>query len=241
MTQRYFSETPIAGDRVVLAGPEAHHLSGVMRVKPGEEVTLFDGGGAEFLCRVEAVGKREVTLAVLTRIEADREPCRNVTLYCALPKGDRQKRLIEQSVELGVRRFVPLKTKRAVVQPDADVCERLRRGVLEASKQCGRNRLMEVGEACAVPPPDDLLSGSQAMLKLIAHPGASISPAAAARAANITPTTPIALLVGPEGGFSDEEAAAALAAGWQPVDLGPRILRIETAAVALTAWAVGEW
>lgn len=240
MTQRYFSETRIVGDRTVLSGPEAHHLASVMRVKPGEEVTLFDGGGAEFLCRVETVGKREIALAVLSRHEVDREPRRKVTLFCALPKGDRQKRLIEQSVELGVRRFVPLRTRRAVVQPDADVCERLRRAVLEASKQCGRNVLMEIGDSSSVPPPDEFFSSLPNVLKLIAHPGASLTPIAAAHAANTTPTTPIALLVGPEGGFSDEEAAAALAAGWQPVDLGPRILRIETAAVTLTAWAVGE-
>jgi 16S rRNA (uracil1498-N3)-methyltransferase len=239
MTHRYFSETPIAGDRAVLAGPEAHHLAGVMRVKPGEEVIVFDGSGAEFWCRVETVGKREVALAVVQRREVDREPRRAVTLFCALPKGDRQKRLIEQSVELGVRRFVPLRTRRAVVQPDGDVCERLRRAVLEASKQCGRNRLMEIGEACGAPPSADLTPSGT--LKLIAHPGSTDSPAAAARAANVSPTTSIALLIGPEGGFSDEEAEAALAAGWQPVDLGPRILRIETAAVALTAWAVGEW
>ncbi len=239
MTHRYFVETPITGDRARLSGPEAHHLSGVMRVKVGEEVTLFDDGGAEFLCRVEQLSKHEVQLAVLSRLEINREAARDVTLFCALPRGDRQKRLIEQSVELGVRRFVPLRTKRAVVQPDADVCERLRRGVLEASKQCRRNRLMEVSEACTAPPPEELLPAGA--LKLIAHPGSNLSPSAAARAANISPTTPIALLVGPEGGFSDEEAAAALAAGWQPVDLGPRILRIETAAVALTAWAVGEW
>lgn len=239
MTQRYFSEIPITGDRTVLAGAEAHHLTSVMRVKPGDEVILFDGGGAEFWCSVETVGKREVSLAVVQRREIDREPSRAVTLFCALPKGDRQKRLIEQSVELGVHRFVPLQTKRAVVQPDADVCERLRRGVLEASKQCGRNRLMEIGDASGVPP--ESASIPPETLKLIAHPGSCLSPAAAARAAKIAATTPIALLVGPEGGFSDDEAAAALAAGWQPVALGPRILRIETAAVALTAWAVAEW
>lgn len=117
---------------------------------------LFDGGGAEFTARVERMGKRDVTLAVLAQHEIDRELSREVTLLAAVPRGDRQKWLVEKAVELGVARLVPLSTERAVVQPEAGAC-RLRRAVIGASKQCRRNRLMHIGEpatlaaAAAVP------------------------------------------------------------------------------------------
>jgi 16S rRNA (uracil1498-N3)-methyltransferase len=230
MSERFFSETPIEGDRATLVGAEAHHLADVMRMRRGDEVTLFDGSGFEFTARIDEISKREVRLAVLARLAADRESPRDVTFCCSLPRGDRQRWLIEKAVELGVRRFVPLRTARGVVQPDAGVCERLRRTVIEASKQCGRNRLMEVTEPCGMPPRTDLLPPEA--LKLFAHPGSELAIADA-----VATSAAIAVLIGPEGGFADEEAAAAIAANWRPVNLGPRILRIETAALAIAALA----
>jgi 16S rRNA (uracil1498-N3)-methyltransferase len=228
MSERFYSETPIDGERATLVGAEAHHLADVMRIRRGDEVTLFDGSGFEFSARVEEITKREVRLTVLARLAADRESPRDVTLCGSLPRGDRQRWLIEKAVELGVRRFVPLRTSRGVVQPDAGVCERLRRTVIEASKQCGRNRLMEIAEPSGTPPSADLFSPDA--LKLVAHPGSEVAIADA-----VTTSSPIAVLIGPEGGFTDEEAAAA--AGWRPVNLGPRILRIETASLAVAALA----
>jgi 16S rRNA (uracil1498-N3)-methyltransferase len=232
MSERFFIDAPIAGETAVLRGPEAHHLSGVMRVRVGDEVLLFDGSGAEFPARVEAIERREVRLAVLSRNVVDRELPRDVTLCSALPRGDRQRWLIEKAVELGVRRFVPLRTNRAVVEPDSGTCERLRRTVIEASKQCGRNRLMEITAPSDAPP-----TAAAGALNLLAHPGGETTLAQLAEELRAQPSRPIALLVGPEGGFTDEEAAAAQSAGWRPVSLGPRILRIETAATALAAWA----
>jgi len=239
MADRYFLDVPVAGDSVTLAGPEAHHLLGVMRAKVGDQVVLFDGTGHEYVAQIDRAGKRDAVLTVLSRYVADRELRREITLCAALPRGDRQRRLIEEAVELGVARFVPLQTKRGVVQPDDGVCERLRRMVVEATKQCGRNRLMEIAKPTACPPPADVVPAGS--LKLLAHPGSTVTPAQAAAETMLSPTTPAAFLIGPEGGFTDDEAAAAAAAGWQAVDLGPRILRIETAAAALTAWlSLGE-
>ena len=235
MTLRYFVETPIAGDTALLGDAEAHHLAHVMRLKPGAEVMLFDGGGAEFTARVERVGKRDVTLAVLARHEIDRELSREVTLLTALPRGDRQKWLVEKAVELGVARLVPLRTERAVVQPEAGTCEKLRRAVIEASKQCRRNRLMQIGE------PTTLAVAAAAVptttLRLLAEPGAAASLASFSAALAAEPTRAVAFLIGPEGGCSEDEASAARAAGWRGVSLGARILRVETAGGVCATWA----
>ncbi len=144
MSERYFVDKTISGGRVALNGPEAHHLIHVMRAAPGLNVVLFDGSGAEFPAVVQRVGRSDVELAVLSRELVDRELPFDLTLATALPKGDRQKWLVEKAVELGVTRLVPLRTQRAVAQPVEQALARLRRAVIEASKQCGRNRLMPI-------------------------------------------------------------------------------------------------
>jgi 16S rRNA (uracil1498-N3)-methyltransferase len=232
MSQRYFVAPPIAfaaeaDRRVVLAGDEARHLAGVMRARIGDEVTLFDGSGSEFAARIVKLGKQAVELEVVGRQEISRELARTLTLGVALPKGDRQKWLVEKATELGTTRLVPLVTERGVAQPVEAALDRLRRSVIEASKQCGRNRLLEIGEPqtlaefAAMAPPG--------ALRLIAHPGG-------AEASTLGTGGELWAAVGPEGGFTDAEVAAAEQARWQRVSLGRAILRVETAAMALAAW-----
>ena len=242
MSDRYFVESPVTTDCAVLVGAEAHHLLHVMRAKAGTRVTLFDGTGWQFDAVVQRIGRSEVELAIAGRQEIDREARIAVTLGAALPKADRQKWLVEKVVELGVARLVPLKTERSVTQPVDNALERLRRSVIEASKQCGRNRLMEIAEPKAWP--EFLSQNAHAARRLLAHPtnkpnGATHRSTLQACAQLPTAIQNIALAVGPEGGFTDEEVALAVAQGWQPVDLGPRILRVETAAVALAARLIG--
>jgi 16S rRNA (uracil1498-N3)-methyltransferase len=233
MADRYFVAHPITGTETLLDGPEAHHLIHVMRVRPGAAVVLFDGSGAEFAAVVEQVGRSEVRLSVSSRQQIDRELPVRVTLGVALPKGDRQKWLVEKAVELGVACLVPLRTARSVADPAAQALQRLRRTVIEASKQCGRNCLMEIAEPA--PWTDFAAIGDNAAPRLLAHPGGP-GLARPTRQSQTTPLPAAAILaVGPEGGFTDEEVALAAAAGWQTVDLGARILRIETAAFLLVA------
>ena len=235
MPDRYFVESPVASDRAVLAGAEAHHLLHVMRAKAGTRVTLFDGSGWEFDAVVQRIGRNEVELAIAGRQEIDREAPIAVTLGVALPKGDRQKWLVEKVVELGVARLVPLETERGVAQPVENALDRLRRGVIEASKQCGRNRLMEIAGPRRG---RSFLRKARSGVPIGGTSGGQTQ--GGARRPLVPPYfTDAVLAVGPEGGFTDEEVALAVAQGWQPVDLGPRILRVETAAVALAARVIG--
>lgn len=232
MADRYFVESPILGEHASLTGAEAHHLLHVMRAKPGLEVVLFDGSGAQWRASVVALGRSTVDLRVLAREEVDRELPRPLLLGVALPKGDRQKWLVEKAVELGVTRLVPLVTSRSVAEPVDKALERLRRSVVEACKQCGRNRLMEIAEP--QPWASFISSVSSAWRRWLAHPST------AQRPWSVQPAEPlegIALAIGPEGGFTDEEVAAAESAGWERVALGARILRIETAALLLAGLA----
>ncbi|HUY89295.1 MAG TPA: 16S rRNA (uracil(1498)-N(3))-methyltransferase [Pirellulales bacterium] len=236
MADRYFVEAPIVGNRVKLTGDEAHHLLHVMRAKPGQAATLFDGSGAEFLARIERLGRREVELAIVERMAIDRELPLEATLSVALPKGDRQRWLVEKAVELGVARLVPLETARGVAQPVDKALVRLRRAVIEASKQCGRNRLMEIAASeswasdCSAPKPPGCL-------RVLADPSGKASLREILSACPAPSSVQAA--IGPEGGWTDEELSLARDHGWQIVGLGPRILRVETAALAVAA-VVGQ-
>ena len=229
MSRRFFSDSPITSDNVELTGSEAQHLAKVMRARSGDEVMLFDGSGFEFNATISAVSRSSVALDIVDRIEVDRELPFELTLAVALPKGDRQRWLVEKLTELGCTRLQPLITARGVSQPTGNALARLRRAVIEASKQCGRNRLMEIAE------PEYLgaflADHARFAIRLFAHPTKSetskLKPSAKSRNDNV------AAVVGPEGGFTSDEAAIAEGQQWACTNLGPRILRAETAAVTI--------
>ena len=229
MARRCYSEQPITGPQVALAGSEAHHLLHVLRATPGMKVVLFDGSGSEFDAEVSVCGRSTVDLSIVHRREVDRELPFSLTLGVALPKGDRQRWIVEKAVELGVTRLVPLETERSEKQGG----EKLGRYVIEASKQCGRNRLMEIAEPqrwseWLAARPKEATAGP--IRSWVAHPtGQSLT------TNDLAHDRPALIAVGPEGGLSDDETAKAVAAGWELIGLGPRILRIETAAIALAS------
>lgn len=229
MADRYYVNCSLAPGPIVLQGPEAHHLTAVCRAHPGDLISLFNGDGHEYPARVGAIHKRDVELEILAVESPKRELPFRLEVAAPLPKGDRGLFLVEKLTELGAARFVPLRTERSVVHPGDARLDKLERRVIEASKQCGRNRLMEI--APLVRWADYCLQTELPPRRFLAH--------VAAQCALATTTEDIALAVGPEGGFTDEEVERARAAGWQAVGLGPRILRVETAALALVAWAGG--
>jgi 16S rRNA (uracil1498-N3)-methyltransferase len=224
MADRYFSVEPIVGPTVTLGGGEAHHLLHVMRAVPGLAVVLFDGCGGEFSAEVASCGRTEVELTVGPRQDVERELPFELSLAVPLPKGDRQRWLAEKAVELGVSRLIPLRTVRSegvATEPAA----KLARYVIEASKQCGRNRLMEIAPIVEW----QALVRETGQRRLVAHPGGWPLGEHALTAADTL------VAVGPEGGFTGEEIAEAANADWQVVDLGSRLLRVETAALMLVA------
>ena len=231
MTERYYSPAPITAGRHRLSGAEAHHLSAVMRAEVGQEITLFDGAGVECTASIAKIGKREVELQIVNRVEVSRESTIHLTLAVALPKGDRQKWLVEKAVELGVAELVPLTCQRSVAKAKESSIQRLERNVIEASKQCGRNILMSIAPAMTFD--ECAQSFTEATMRLIAHPpwDASNHPSSE----RLTEHSKVVALIGPEGGFTDDEVQSALAQGWQPISLGRRILRTETAALKLAA------
>ena len=224
MSHRFFlSQTPTE-DTARLEGDEARHLARVMRAKTGDTVELFDGQGTSWTATVQAIQRNHVSLHL---DEKQSETISNkpiITLAVALPKGDRQKWLIEKITELGTDSLVPLTTTRSVAEPTAAAISRLQRGVIESCKQSGRNRLLEITQPQSL---HNLLTTSSASLRILACPDGTPM-----QSILLKPIDNILIAIGPEGGFTDEEIRTANASGFAQMSLCQNILRIETAAIA---------
>ncbi len=231
---RFFTEAALTEqERVVLSGSEVHHLKNVLRYKPGQTVELFNGRGQVALATVCEVGRTAVTLEVQHSRSVERETGPAVTVASAIPKGERLRWLVEKLTELGAARFVPLICERSVVVPSGSKQAKLQQYAVEACKQCRRNWLPEIQQP--VPFREFLEAEGSKQRLLVAHPGGQTVGSVLADRLR-TSASPVAIVVGPEGGFTSEELAAAKAVGAEQVDLGPRVLRVETAALALLAW-----
>lgn len=235
-TPRLFVETALAPGPHRIDGPQAHYLVAVMRLKVGDPVKLFDGITGEWLGVASAVGKREVLLDVTERL---REPETVPDLWlCAAPlKKGRIDWLVEKACELGVARVVPVVTRRSVVDKPKE--ERLRAHMIEAAEQCGRTAVPGLAETVKLAA---LLRDWSAERTLYFADETGGVPAFDAMRGG-GPCA--AILIGPEGGFDDDERAAIRALPQAiGVTLGPRILRADTAAAAAVAvWmaARGDW
>jgi 16S rRNA (uracil1498-N3)-methyltransferase len=225
MADRFHVNQELGPGEVTLQGPEAHHLAVVCRVRPGDAVCLFNGDGREYPARVVGVTRRDVTVEVLSVAAPAREEPWRFHVAAPLPKGDRAQFLVEKLTELGVQSLTLLSTERSVVHPREAKLDKLHRYVIEASKQCGRNVLMSIEGPIAFA--EFARGSSLPAYRLLAHPSGG--------AAWPGPGTPAVAMVGPEGGFTDDEVRLASETGWSCVGLGPRILRVETAAVAMAA------
>lgn len=230
MAERFFVEHRIESEQAQLVGPEVHHLIHVLRAKPGDSIVIFDGTGSEHDATVARIERSCVRLQVGSRRELSRELPFPLTLAVSMPRGERQKWLVEKLTELGVARCIPLVNQRTVAEPGAAARDKLRRTVIEAAKQCGRNCLLEIAapqtwEQLVLSPP----AGST---RWFAHPYTNSS-ATAGRLGHGSTT----IAIGPEGGFTAAEVELAQRSGWEGIVLGQRILRIETAAVMVASLA----
>jgi 16S rRNA (uracil1498-N3)-methyltransferase len=235
-TPRLFVDEPLGPGARTIAGPPAHYLLSVMRLKVGDPVKLFDDRTGEWLATVAAAGKRDLTVAVVDRLRP-REPVPDLWLCAAPLKKGRVDWLAEKACELGVDRLVPVVTRRTVVdKPNTD---RLRAHMVEAAEQCDRTALPTVADPVKLPA---LLRDWPAERALFFADETGGAPALDAMGGR---PGPAAILIGPEGGFDAEERALVRAHGSAVgVSLGPRILRADTAAAAAVAlWmaAAGDW
>ena len=209
------------GDTVTLPEDTSHHLSRVLRLKEGDPIVLFNGEGGEFFAHIESLEKPGVKVLIERFLAEDRLPDISVELGMCVLKRDAMDNVIGRSVELGVTRISPLISEHCTVshklirRRDAH----WRQVIISACEQCGLNRIPEL---TAATPISDWLAGVENPGRFIAEPGA-------APLTGDTLPDRVSLLVGPEGGFSTEEAALARASGFKGLGLGERILRAETA------------
>ncbi|MBO0860864.1 MAG: 16S rRNA (uracil(1498)-N(3))-methyltransferase [Chloracidobacterium sp.] len=219
---------------VTLLAGEARHLTRVLRLGVGAHVFVFDGEGVEYECEVARVAKHEVGLNLLRKLDEVVESPLRLTLAQALIKGDKFDWVIQKTTELGVTRIVPLVTDHSDVKRGEERAvqriERWRRIALEALKQCGRRRLVEICEPESF---DDFCESAAKDTRLIfsEHGGESL----AAVSEKLRDASQLSLCVASEGGWSEHELLKAASCGFTPVSLGPRILRAETAAIAAVA------
>jgi 16S rRNA (uracil1498-N3)-methyltransferase len=227
MTRRYFvPDLPILGGLVSLPEAEAQHASRVMRVQVGDDLVLFDGRGNEAIAQFVQVGRKECHCQADAAQAINREPQREIHLAIALPKPDRSRELVERLTEMGVRSLTPLVAQRTQRPPTDSLLAKLRRGVIEACKQSGRNQLMDLRAPMQA---DVFFSACDPGTKWIAHPAMDHL------TRDIAPSGVFHVAIGPEGGWTDDEVKLAVSHSFKAVDLGTRIYRIETAATTLAA------
>jgi 16S rRNA (uracil1498-N3)-methyltransferase len=229
---RVYVDAPLAsGMRVTLQGSAAGHLTRVLRLRVGEALTVFNGAGGEYAASIEHAHAGRVAVAIGELRAIERESPLTLTLAQGVSRGERMDLVVQKATELGASGLAPVLAERSVVRLTAQQAERRlnhwRAIAIAACEQSGRNRL----PAIASPVPlKDFLRTSDGSMRLL------LSPAAPATLADLPRlVSAITVLIGPEGGLAEAEQEAAVAAGFKPVRLGPRVLRTETAAITALA------
>lgn len=239
-TPRVFHSSSLKGkDRVALDPGAAKHLSTVLRLKPGAALTLFDGSGFEFEARLDQADKKQMWVTLTGMHGPAVESPLHVTLVQGVSRGERMDYTVQKAVELGIGAILPVLTERSVVKLDKDNGARKREHwqgvVIGACEQSGRVRVPEVQPP--LPLANFLADLPQAGLKLLLDPLASN----AANDLSKPSDGRVLLLVGPEGGLSENERSLAARVGFTGLKLGPRILRTETAALVALSLLQSQW
>jgi 16S rRNA (uracil1498-N3)-methyltransferase len=236
LTRLYFPGEIAPGSVCRLPPAGAHHVQHVLRLKPGAGLTLFNGAGGEYGGAIVQLGKAGVTVRIGARREVDRESSLHLVLAQAVSAGERMDYTIQKAVELGVAAIQPVMSRRSVVRLDSERSSKRvahwQAVVVAACEQCGRNR---------VPPVRPVLLLAR-WLEAAEGQGVVLAPTATLCLGDLPrPHAALNLLVGPEGGFAEDEYETVQRAGLTAVKLGPRVLRTETAAVAAIAAMQALW
>jgi 16S rRNA (uracil1498-N3)-methyltransferase len=241
---RFFVGSPLQSDDVITLPDEVTRHVQVLRLQPGDTIVLFNGTGGEYSAEIIDMERRETKARVGVFREIETEPPYRLTLAQGIAGSDKMDWLIEKAVELGATNFVPLTTSRSVVRLSGERALRRQahwQRIVQAScEQCGRNRMPEVASTREMGTWLGSLpkQPAQGELRILLSPRANVS---FATLPAHPPTGEITVLVGPEGGFSSPEEAAALDHGFIAVGLGPRVLRTETAGIAVLAALAARW
>ena len=235
----FVTNEEISGAEIRVTSDDAHHLRDVLRVRPGEAVLVSAGDEWEYHCEVAGFEGEEILLRITDAQKPGRELPSRITVLQCLPKGDKMETVIQKAVELGACEIVPVASGRCVVKLDAKRAEaKVRRWnavARAAAEQAGRaivpgvRNVMSLDEVLK----DASLCAHHPHVLIMAYEGAADMSATRELLESIRPGQPVAVLIGPEGGFAPEEVAAAEDAGFRAITLGRRILRTETAGMAL--------
>jgi len=230
LTRVHVTEDLRAGKRIAVEGAAANHITRVLRLRAGEPLTLFNGNGAEYAATILELHRDAVVVEVGQEQAVSRESALQLTLAQGISRGERMDWILQKATELGGSRIVPLFTERSVVRLDAKQSERKlqhwRAIAIAACEQCGRNSVPEIAQ------PTGLFkfvgNGVQPhVTRLLLSPVSDVSIDEVGVSA-----TGVTVLIGPEGGLTENEQAVALRSGFTSVRMGPRVLRTETAAIA---------
>jgi 16S rRNA (uracil1498-N3)-methyltransferase len=238
----YLPTTVIAGSTIALPREVAHHVL-VRRLSIDDRLTLFNGLGGEFEASIGEVVKSDVICFVHKHIDREAEPPFSVTLAQSITSSEKMDWTIEKAVELGVTDLVPLSSERSVVRLTAERIERRHAhwtGIIQSScEQCGRNTLPSLLRLQTF---REFMIGHSGKLRLIASPRARAHLADVITNHAVAPDArSVTLVIGPEGGFTDTEEAFAIERGYQPISLGPRVVRTETAGPTALAMLNALW
>lgn len=237
MDRFFIDPAAVTADTAGITGEDVAHITRVLRLQKGDIITLCDGHALEYAARIRSADKQSVQVDLLERHACITEPTHHITLYQALPKTGKMEVIVQKCVELGVFAVVPVTTERCVVKPDREFEKkqiRYQRVAYEAAKQSRRGIVPQVMPLAALDGCD--LAGHE--LILFAYEGErQVSLKQALRG---TQARDIALIVGPEGGFSQSEAERITGRGAKAVSLGSRILRTETAGMSMLAMVLYE-
>lgn len=231
MAPRFYIDAPLrAGSVCTLSEDAAHHAIHVLRLRAGEEITVFNGRGGEFAARIVSIQRLKIAVDLLHHGEIERESPLRVTLVQGVSAGDKMDSTLRKAVELGVAEVQPVLAARSVARPKGERAEGRRahwqKVVIAACEQCGRNRIPEVHAPIAL---SNYRPSGTAMRILL-------SPLAQQPLSELSLRgSEFVVAAGPEAGFTSEEEAALVSSGFAPALLGPRVLRTETAAVAALA------
>lgn len=233
MGRFYVQSDQVRGNHIVITGDEAHHIRDVMRLKCLDKITAFDGTGKEYICIITSIDARSVTVEIVdTRLIPNVEKLR-ITLIQAIPKKEKMDYIVEKATELGANRILPVVTARTIVDWDqkkrTSAVARWQKIALETSKQCGRIDIPEVG---AIGSFDDAasLAGDHDIAMIAALSDSAVPIKNALKV--IEPSSAV-IAIGPEGDFTQDEIDKAVEAGFKLIDLGPRVLKSDTAGLAV--------